>query len=53
MKDEWLNEQLFRTRNEARAVVVEYIEIFYNRQRLHESNSCLISEGYYVNAMAV
>jgi putative transposase len=25
----------FRTRAEARAAVFEYIEIFYNRQRLH------------------
>ena len=25
----------FRTREEARAAVLEYIEVFYNRQRLH------------------
>jgi len=27
----------FRTRAEARAAVFEYIEIFYNRQRLHSA----------------
>ena len=27
----------FRTREEARAAVFEYIEVFYNRQRLHSS----------------
>ena len=29
----------FRTRAEARAAVLEYVEIFYNRQRLHSSLS--------------
>ena len=28
----------FETRDEARAAVFEYIEVFYNRQRLHSSN---------------
>ena len=27
----------FRTRAEARAAVFEYVEIFYNRQRLHSA----------------
>jgi putative transposase len=27
----------FRTRAEARAAVFEYIEVFYNRQRLHSA----------------
>jgi transposase InsO family protein len=28
----------FETRNEARTAIFEYIEVFYNRQRLHSSN---------------
>ncbi len=52
MKYEWLYEQRFRTREEARAAVFEYVEIFYNRQRLHESNDYLTPEEYYVKAAA-
>jgi len=52
MKYEWLNEQRFRTRDEARAAVFEYVEIFYNRQRLHASNRYLTPEEYYTAAIA-
>jgi putative transposase len=52
MKYEWLNEQHFKTRDEARAAVFEYVEIFYNRQRLHESNYYLTPEEYYSAALA-
>jgi putative transposase len=38
MKYEWLEGRRFRTREEARAAVFEYVEIFYNRCRLHASN---------------
>lgn len=49
MKYEWLFGQRFRTRDEARAAVFEYVEIFYNRVRLHESNGYLTPEEYYYN----
>jgi len=52
MKYEWLNEHHFSTRDEARVAVFEYVEIFYNRQRLHESNGYLTPEEYYSAAMA-
>ena len=52
MKYEWLYEQRFRTREEARAAVFEYVEIFFNRQRLHEFNDYLTPEEYYVKAAA-
>jgi len=52
MKYEWLYEQRFRTREAARAAVFEYVEIFYNRQRLHESNEYLTPEEYYNKAAA-
>lgn len=35
LKQEWLNEQHFHTREEAKAAVFEYIWIFYNRKRIH------------------
>ncbi len=35
LKTERVHEAQFRTRAEARAAVFEYIEVFYNRQRLH------------------
>lgn len=47
MKNEWLHEWRFRTREEARAAVFEYVEIFYNRCRLYESNGYLTPEEYY------
>lgn len=52
MKYEWLYEQHFLTREQARAAVFEYVEIFYNRQRLHEANGYLTPEEYYVAAKA-
>ena len=52
MKSEWLNGRRFRTRDEARAAVFEYVEIFYNRQRIHESNGYLTPEEYYNLALS-
>ena len=37
LKVELVHDARFATRNEARAAVFEYIEVFYNRQRLHSS----------------
>ncbi len=50
MKCEWLYEKQFKTRDEARAAVFEYVEIFYNRQRIHASNGYITPEQYYNNA---
>ena len=47
LKQEWLNGQHFRTREEARSAVFEYIWIFYNRKRIHEANGYLTPEEYY------
>lgn len=38
LKMEWLNDYTFKTRAEAKKVVFEYIELFYNRCRTHSSN---------------
>jgi len=38
LKMEWLNDYKFKTREEAKKAVFEYIELFYNRQRTHSTN---------------
>lgn len=47
LKQEWLNGQHFRSRDEAKAAAFEYIWIFYNRKRIHEANGYLTPEEYY------
>jgi len=47
LKQEWLNEQHFVTRAEAKAAVFEYIWIFYNRKRIHASNNYMTPEEFY------
>ena len=37
LKTEHVHPVRFRTREEAKAAVFEYVEIFYNRQRLHSA----------------
>ncbi len=37
LKSECVHPAQFRTRAEAKAAVFEYIEVFYNRQRLHSA----------------
>ena len=37
LKNELVHHTRFRTRDEARAAIFSYIEIFYNRQRIHET----------------
>lgn len=50
LKQEWLNEQHFKTREEAKKAVFEYIWIFYNRQRAHAANNYMTPEEYYSQA---
>lgn len=37
LKNELIHGQRFETREEAKAAIFDYIEIFYNRQRLHQT----------------
>jgi transposase InsO family protein len=37
LKNELVHEQTFYTREEAQAAVFEFIEVFYNRHRLHQT----------------
>jgi len=39
LKTELVHHCDFQTRKEARAAIFEYIEVFYNRQRLHSANN--------------
>ena len=41
LKSEWLYGRRFRTRQEAKMAVFEYIELFYNRRRSHATNGYL------------
>jgi putative transposase len=38
LKQEWLNDKRFRTREDAKRAVFWYIEVYYRKYRLHESN---------------
>jgi len=37
LKNEWIHDRQYRTRDEARSDIFEYIEMFYNRQRVHSA----------------
>ena len=37
LKNELVHRQIFATRAQARAAIFEYVEVFYNRQRLHSA----------------
>ena len=37
LKNELVHHADFRTRDEARAAIFDYIEVFYNRKRVHQS----------------
>jgi putative transposase len=38
MKQEWLNDKRFRTREDAKRAIFWYIEVYYKRHRLHAAN---------------
>ena len=52
LKQEWLNEQHFKTRDEAKKAIFEYLWIFYNRKRIHASNDYRTPEEVYQAALA-
>ena len=43
----------FRTREEAKRAIFEYIEVFYNRERLHSANDYLSPVDYENQQKAV
>ena len=52
LKVELIYRRRFRTRTEAKAAIVEYIELFYNRRRLHSSLGYLSPVEYEEKAHA-
>jgi len=46
LKVEWLHDQTFHTRAEARQAIFTYIEVWYNRQRLHSTLGYRSPEQY-------
>jgi putative transposase len=46
LKQEWLNDKHFRTREEAKAAIFWYIEVYYRRKRLHATNDYKTPEKY-------
>ena len=38
LKTELTHHMIFTTREEAKKIIFEYIEVFYNRKRLHSAN---------------
>jgi putative transposase len=46
LKVELVNRKKFETRQEAKQIIFEYIEVWYNRQRLHSSLDYMTPEAY-------
>lgn len=46
LKTKFTNHEIFETRAQANQKIFEYIEVFYNRQRMHSSNNYLSPVDY-------
>ena len=46
LKTEFTNHEMFETRAKANEMIFEYIEVFYNRERMHSSNNYLSPVDY-------
>jgi putative transposase len=46
LKTELIHQQIYQSRSEAKQAVFEYIEVFYNRERLHSTNGYLSPVDY-------
>ena len=52
LKTELVHQQTYQTRAEARQAIFEYIEVFYNRERLHSANGYLSPVNYELQQIA-
>lgn len=52
LKTELVNHEAYQTRAEAKQSLFEYIEVFYNRERLHSSNGYLSPVDYELQRKA-
>lgn len=50
LKQEWLNDKRFRTREDAKRAVFWYIEVYYKNYRLHQSNGYLTPKDFLRSA---
>ncbi len=50
-KDDLIYREVWQTKSQARAAIVEYISCFYNAQRLHSSLGYLTPMEYEVRAL--
>jgi len=46
LKTELIHQRRYQTRSEAKQDIFEYIEVFYNRERLHSTNNYLSPVDY-------
>ena len=46
LKTELVHQYQFKTRSEAKHAIFEYIEVFYNRERIHSANDYLSLVDY-------
>jgi putative transposase len=46
LKTELIHHEKFKTRQEAEAKIFDYVEIFYNKQRLHSTLNYLTPEEF-------
>ena len=53
LKTELTHHRQFRTREEGKQAIFEYIEVFYNRERLHSANDYLSPVDYEIQQKAV
>lgn len=51
LKQEWLNGRNFKTRDEAKQAIFEYIWVFYNRKRVNAANAYQTPDMYYYQAL--
>ncbi|MEN6415832.1 MAG: IS3 family transposase, partial [Armatimonadota bacterium] len=52
LKSELVDWQHYRTRDEARRDIFQYIEVFYNRQRLHSKLGYISPSQFELAALA-
>ena len=50
LKNELTHGQDYRTRDQARLAIFDYIEVFYNRQRIHQSLNYITPEQAEMSA---
>ncbi len=53
LKTERVHHEQFKSRNEAKQSIFEYIEVFYNRERSHSANDYLSPVDYETQYKAV